>query len=843
MSRNQSRGRIYANQRNTNDVVDIIGDDIEVGEEQAAGVLETEQQDRKMKTKIDLRNRLRHIMEYWKEYHPQYYSAGVIPLTEEKLCNSKYFYHKNKHDLVYTGLNVTFVKLFLNWKKQKANRKIASYVQIRKYHDAILFGSSEAGEPLPRQYYEDMERFLKGFKKQAAAAKSEGQLDEQDADPISWSFFQKILSWSIASRNIFVWTYSLLQWNLMARSVNISNLALHNFKVGEDCLIGKYDKTKSDQTGEKVHGKHIYANPLNPLANCFLALGIYMWQQSTRFERTERLFVGTGLREESGSERYCTQLAELFAQNNETVKAYIRSDHANSHGLRKGSATAVSSGTTCPPPISSIAARGEWSIGKVLDIYWHFAEPGDTYLGRCLAGLDPNSVDFSVLPPHFIVDNPLSYDFVKEAMQLMFGPILSRWSNTAVDPTGLLLLLLPNIVYHIDWVMSMIRKFDGHPFSAIPLVNRQDLLVKLSSIVSCSPGGLVHISTGIPPHVEHAIQMKRVIQLCIQTLGEVKVMSENVRSAVNDAIEEKALENGHLTGQRFLELMDAQQNDMKQFVSDRLDEMQSSLQASSVSDSTVQRIPNEHDHEQSTSGNHNNNSQVSSIEFVDGTLHPRASAAGIQPQFYGYSWGGGFWQVPESFSWPTGIRLLAGWTLWIRGMPGYEVPGASDGTRRKAPIRPYRLLDKKMLPPLLKKQFGLHWEPIFSMMELTPNLGIPQNPNDISSEFISSSCELARDFLKTRIRYVFNKDLAKPENWEISTWSKHAKRSEIVKHGTLEDINALPPENSKNRQKVMLQRRRQPEFDRRRKRRVAQRRMMMNGYVNDDPQDAPPQNP
>jgi hypothetical protein len=45
----------------------------------------------------------------------------------------------------------------------------------------------------------------------------------------------------------------------------------------------------------------------------------------------------------------------------------------NSHGIRKGAATTASSATTCPPPVSSIAARGEWSLGGVLDLYWHFS--------------------------------------------------------------------------------------------------------------------------------------------------------------------------------------------------------------------------------------------------------------------------------------------------------------------------------------------------------------------------------------------------------------------------------------------------------------------------------------
>jgi hypothetical protein len=40
----------------------------------------------------------------------------------------------------------------------------------------------------------------------------------------------------------------------------------------------------------------------------------------------------------------------------------------------------ASSGALCPPPVSSIAAKGEWSLGHVLNLNWHFAEPGNTFL-------------------------------------------------------------------------------------------------------------------------------------------------------------------------------------------------------------------------------------------------------------------------------------------------------------------------------------------------------------------------------------------------------------------------------------------------------------------------------
>ena len=40
-------------------------------------------------------------------------------------------------------------------------------------------------------------------------------------------------------------------------------------------------------------------------------------------------------------------------------------------------------------------------MGKVFDIYVKFGEIGDQYLGRVLAGLDPNSPDFSQVPPPY----------------------------------------------------------------------------------------------------------------------------------------------------------------------------------------------------------------------------------------------------------------------------------------------------------------------------------------------------------------------------------------------------------------------------------------------------------
>ncbi len=216
---------------------------------------------------------------------------------------------------------------------------------------------------LPRAYYNDIEKFLTSYRKETVDAKKEGKLDEQEADPISWSLFKLILSWALDTSNIFVWTYSILQWNCMARSVNIGSLGFHNFRAGEDHIVCCYDDTKLlDQTGKKRTDKHIYANPLEPTVCLFLALAVFFSLESLHLSETEKLFQADG-QTTAASQRYCGHLSELFKDNNDNLQGYIRSDHANSHGICKGSATKVTSGTTLPPPTSSIAARREWSLG------------------------------------------------------------------------------------------------------------------------------------------------------------------------------------------------------------------------------------------------------------------------------------------------------------------------------------------------------------------------------------------------------------------------------------------------------------------------------------------------
>ena len=93
--------------------------------------------------------------------------------------------------------------------------------------------------------------------------------------------------------------------------------------------------------------------------------------------QNRQLFLDRGKDVKTASHKYCEQLDSIAKRHSEELEVHMKSSQFNPHGFRKGSATYAASGTTMAPSIPSIARRGEWSIGKILDVYWHFLSSGD----------------------------------------------------------------------------------------------------------------------------------------------------------------------------------------------------------------------------------------------------------------------------------------------------------------------------------------------------------------------------------------------------------------------------------------------------------------------------------
>ena len=60
----------------------------------------------------------------------------------------------------------------------------------------------------------------------------------------------------------------------------------------------------------------------------------------------------------------------------------------------------------CPSP-AAINIRAGWSMGIIGDTYLRHQAAGDMHVGRTVAGLPNDSVDFEVLPPQFNGDDQI----------------------------------------------------------------------------------------------------------------------------------------------------------------------------------------------------------------------------------------------------------------------------------------------------------------------------------------------------------------------------------------------------------------------------------------------------
>ena len=134
-------------------------------------------------------------------------------------------------------------------------------------------------------------------------------------------------------------------------------------------------------------------------------------------------------------------------------------------------------------------------------------------------------------------------EFVREAMNLMYGPILTSWSNKPQDPTALLLRLLASVVYHFSWIEKMAQLTTDHPFNAVPLIFKPELVAELKKIVTTESSLVIHDATGIPPHVEHSIKLQKLLQIadeCLNLLQNHVVDVKQVRNCLQLQIKVKA---------------------------------------------------------------------------------------------------------------------------------------------------------------------------------------------------------------------------------------------------------------------------------------------------------------
>ena len=391
----------------------------------------------------------------------------------------------------------------------------------------------------------------------------------------------------------------------------------------------------------------------------------------------------------------------------------------------------------------------------VLDCYWHFASVGDHYLGRVLAGFDPNCGDFDKLPPHWTMVDPITNTDIKKGMDMMFGRLLVLHP----DSIPLLLRTFACFVFHSDSLRVQMLENSGHDFNKIMILQtpNRDLLSRLKLLVTVDPTeGVMTVPTGIPPHINQNRDMREVLDILkvVKTNQENQV--EEIKKSIHDAFEDRALENGNPTNSSIQALLtnfqERQQNELK----DRFDKILERLEGSTaVVNNTTAAAPSQQHH---------------------------------TPSLFSYD--GHFYSVPNGFVFPALATLKEGLGFWLFGM---------DVANNKRVV-PFRKLKPIMIPSSLKNTFKLNWKPIFVFLEKHVLIGT----ETITTDNINTYYNACIVVLKNRLSFCFKKKDGKCLSWAVSTWSKNVLPSYILKCGNDSDkelITSVPTNNSCQQQK------------------------------------------
>jgi hypothetical protein len=126
--------------------------------------------------------------------------------------------------------------------------------------------------------------------------------------------------------------------------------------------------------------------------------------------------------------------------------------------------------------------------------------------------------------------NLISNDIVKEAMDLMYGPIIKRYNGTSNSPVPMLMRCLPCIVHHSGALIAIMERFPRHDFVKLGLLQDRTLLSELKKLVTLEPTeGVMTRPTYIPPHIGLAKQLKEVLDQVSDLISSFGTQTQSKR--------------------------------------------------------------------------------------------------------------------------------------------------------------------------------------------------------------------------------------------------------------------------------------------------------------------------
>jgi hypothetical protein len=393
---------------------------------------------------------------------------------------------------------------------------------VEGYFSAIAFMYSEKKALFSTQLMLRRREYMTGYKNDIAVQKQNGTYKMQEGKlPINFSPYIMFAKLALKPdinmpKNVIAHTYFVFQWNLMERVGNIGTITYDMLRWEGDCLVVHVPRHKGNQQGSNMIDKHVYCNPFNPAICPIVALAIIILSTSNRIAGD----IGCNLLFPGGAEDTYVKWLKLLKNNlnaQQKLQLEIDPSEIGTHSTRKGAASYANGLIGAPNTVATNLRLGH-SLGKVSQQYLFAGTGQDQQLGRLLAGLEHQSINFSALPPRF------KRSFMFEESELEeYVPI---WPHVGVKFRSVIPYLIASFVHHYDWLVANVRS--DHPVfhSALVISGRISALKEniLLGHMHCADYNM--IATGIPEMVHVRNDSAKVLK----ELNDLKVTVEDLNA-------------------------------------------------------------------------------------------------------------------------------------------------------------------------------------------------------------------------------------------------------------------------------------------------------------------------
>ena len=180
--------------------------------------------------------------------------------------------------------------------KAKSKYSLKSFESVNGEVAGIKSLYAKKEQPFPEDIDEKIKAHLKGLKRAIASFKSSGHYKQDTGKaPANISVYTALMRHSLvdesddSSQQCSSHLFLAFLWNLMARANSISMLCFEHLSWENDSLLIFMPKQKGDQDGSRAFGRHVFANPNDPVLCPILALGLHVFSNIGRREDGSRM--------------------------------------------------------------------------------------------------------------------------------------------------------------------------------------------------------------------------------------------------------------------------------------------------------------------------------------------------------------------------------------------------------------------------------------------------------------------------------------------------------------------------------------------------------------------------